>query len=108
MIFKIYKEGAITMNKKNSKKFNEDEKFYKSVCEKYVETMSKEMLLEIDNKILHIFIEDEYIDLKEDGKPIHHLNQIILNHLNHKQLHLLQQNYKFLIRIIFIHFKISI
>lgn len=56
------------MNKKNSKKFNEDEKFYKSVCEKYVETMSKEMLLEIDNKILHIFIEDEYIDLKEDGK----------------------------------------
>lgn len=56
------------MNKKNSKKFNEDEKFYKSVCEKYVETTSKEMLLEIDNKILHIFIEDEYIDLKEDGK----------------------------------------
>ena len=30
--------------------------------------MSKEMLLEIDNKILHIFIEDEYIKLKEEGK----------------------------------------
>lgn len=47
---------------------DEDEKFYKSVCEKYIGTMSKEMLLEIDNKILHIFIEDEYIDLKEKGK----------------------------------------
>ncbi len=47
---------------------DEDEKFYKSVCKKYVGTMSKEMLLEIDNKILHIFIEDEYIDLKEKGK----------------------------------------
>ncbi len=47
---------------------DEDEKFYKSVCEKYVGTMSKEMLLEIDNKILHIYIEDEYIDLKENGK----------------------------------------
>lgn len=47
---------------------DEDEKFYKSVCEKYVGTMSKEMLLEIDNKILHIYIEDEYIDLKEKGK----------------------------------------
>lgn len=38
---------------------DEDEKFYKSVCKKYVGTMSKEMLLEIDNKIVHIFIEDE-------------------------------------------------
>lgn len=47
---------------------DEDEKFYKSVCEKYVGTMSKEMLLEIDSKILHIYIEDEYIDLKEEGK----------------------------------------
>ena len=43
---------------------DEDENFYKSVCKKYVGTMSKEMLLEIDNKILHIFIKDEYIDLK--------------------------------------------
>ena len=47
---------------------DEDEKFYKSVCEKYVGTMSKEILLEIDSKILHIYIEDEYIDLKEEGK----------------------------------------
>lgn len=47
---------------------DEDEKFYKSVCEKYVGTMSKEMLLEIDSKILHIYIEDEYIDLKEEAK----------------------------------------
>lgn len=47
---------------------DEDEMFYKSICEKYVGTMSKEMLIEIDNKILHIFIEDEYIKLKEEGK----------------------------------------
>ena len=32
---------------------NEDEPFYKSVCEKYIKTMDKEVLLEIDNKILH-------------------------------------------------------
>ena len=42
--------------------------FYKNICNRYIETMSKEMLLEIDNKILHIFIEDEYIELKEEGK----------------------------------------
>ena len=47
---------------------DEEEKFYKSVCQKYVGTMSKEMLLEKDNKILHIFIEDDFIDLKEKGK----------------------------------------
>lgn len=45
-----------------------NEKFYKNVCQKYVNTMSKEMLLDINDKILHIFIEDEYIDLKESGK----------------------------------------
>lgn len=45
-----------------------DEEFFKSICKKYIETMSKEMLLEADNKkILHIFIEDEYIELKEKG-----------------------------------------
>jgi len=47
---------------------DEDEKFYKSVCEKYVNTMSKEILLKFDNKILHIYIEDEYIKWKEEGK----------------------------------------
>lgn len=45
---------------------DEDEKFYKNVCEKYVGTMSKEILLETDNKILHIFIKDEYINLKQN------------------------------------------
>ena len=44
-----------------------EEKFCKSVCQKYVNTMSKEMLLEINDKILHIYIEDEFIDLKEKG-----------------------------------------
>ena len=47
---------------------NEDEPFYKSVCEKYVASMSKEMLLEINDKILHFYIEDEYIDLKNNSK----------------------------------------
>ena len=47
---------------------DEDEKIYKSICQKYIGTMSKEMLLEKDDKILHIFIEDDYIDLKEKGK----------------------------------------
>ena len=45
-----------------------DEKFYKNICEKYINTMSKEMLLNINNKILHIFIEDEYIELKQKGE----------------------------------------
>lgn len=47
---------------------NKDENFYKSICRKYIGTMSKEMLLEKNNKIFHIFIEDEYIELKENGK----------------------------------------
>lgn len=41
---------------------------YKSICQKYVDSTSKEMLLKIDNKILHIFIDDEYINLKEKGE----------------------------------------
>lgn len=45
-----------------------DEKFYQSICNKYVDTISKAMLLEIDNKILHFLIEDEYIELKDEGK----------------------------------------
>ncbi len=47
---------------------NEDEAFYKSVCEKYIKTMSKEVILEIDDKILHFYIADEYIDLNSQGK----------------------------------------
>lgn len=46
----------------------ENEMFYKTICEKYVGTMNKEMLLEINNEILYIFIEDKYIDLKDEGK----------------------------------------
>lgn len=41
---------------------------YKSICKKYVDSTSKEMLLEKDNKILHIFIDDEFINLKVNGK----------------------------------------
>ena len=61
------------MNKEN----NED--FFKIICKKYIDTMSKEMLLETENnKILHIFIEDEYIELKENGS---------INLLYHKVSH---------------------
>ena len=57
------------MNKKKQGKIiQEDEQFYKNVCNKYIDTMLKEMLFEIDNKIVHIFIEDEYIQLKDEGK----------------------------------------
>lgn len=46
-----------------------DAEFFKNICKKYINTMSKEMILETDNKkILHIFIEDEYIELKENGE----------------------------------------
>ena len=47
---------------------DEEESFYKNICERFINTMSKEMLIEKDQKILHIFIEDDYIELKEDGK----------------------------------------
>lgn len=46
----------------------EDEKFYKNICQKYVNTMSKEMIIKTKKNILHIYIEDDYIDLKEDRK----------------------------------------
>lgn len=46
---------------------NKDEEFYKSVCQKYINTMSKEMLLETSDKIFRIYIEDKYIDIKENG-----------------------------------------
>lgn len=47
---------------------DKEEQLCKVICQKYVNTMSKEILLEKDSKILHIFIEDEYIELKEKGK----------------------------------------
>lgn len=47
---------------------DEEEQFYKIICKKYIKTMEKEMLLEKDDQILHIFIKDEYIYLKHDDK----------------------------------------
>jgi len=52
----------------NKENISENEMFYKTICEKYVATMSKEMLLEINNEVLYIFIEDKYIELKDAGK----------------------------------------
>ena len=55
-----------------------DAEFFKNICKKYINTMSKEMILETDNKkILHIFIEDEYIELKENGKINIHLVKML-------------------------------
>ncbi|MCI8548375.1 MAG: hypothetical protein HFJ38_05750 [Bacilli bacterium] len=67
-----YKE--LTNNKANFsindmiKILEEEEKFYESVCQKYVKTMSKEMIIKTKKDILHIYIEDDYIELKENGK----------------------------------------
>ena len=47
---------------------DKNNEFYKSVCEKYIDTMSKEMIIKSDKKILHIIIDDEYIKLKNEGK----------------------------------------
>lgn len=45
-----------------------EDSFYKSICQKYADVSSKEMLFEKDNKIFHIFIDDDYIQLKENGE----------------------------------------
>lgn len=55
------------LEQKTDKNNELNEEFYKNICNKYINTMSKEMLLEIDNRIVHIFIEDEYINLKDNG-----------------------------------------
>ena len=44
-----------------------EEKFYKEVCQKYINSNSNEMLIEKNGDILHITIEDKYIELKEEG-----------------------------------------
>ena len=76
LLFEITPRDYQEIMKKN-KKFDikeiikildEDEKFYKNICQKYAKTMLKEMLLEKDNKILHIYVDDDYIKLKEKGK----------------------------------------
>lgn len=62
-----YVEKIEELLEQKADKNNElNEEFYKNICNKYINTMSKEMLLEIDNRIVHIFIEDEYINLKDN------------------------------------------
>ena len=82
----------------NSKKYetidminilNEDDLFYKDICQKYVNTMSKEMLLDTKNEILHIYIQDEYIPLKEAGKID------IYNYTNYLEGNFEVEHYKF-------------
>ncbi len=65
-----YLTNSIRKNVKNEiiEILDTEDLFYKSICQKYVDTFSKEMLFEKDNKIFHIFIDDDYIDLKEQGK----------------------------------------
>lgn len=47
---------------------DKEDLFYKNICNKYFNTMAKELMIETENEILHIFVEDEYSDLKYDGK----------------------------------------
>lgn len=47
---------------------SKEEEFYKTICEKFINTMEKEMILKEDKKILHIFIDDKFIKAKEAGK----------------------------------------
>lgn len=47
------------------------EEFYKRICQNYINTMCAELLLENkenNNSILHAHIEDDAIDLKNEGK----------------------------------------
>lgn len=46
----------------------QNEELYKKLSKKYIETMSNELLLEKNNKILCVTIEDQYIGLKYNGK----------------------------------------
>lgn len=65
-----YLTNSIRKNVKNEiiEALDIEDLFYKSICKKYVDSFSKEMLFEKDNKIFHIFIDDDYISLKEQGK----------------------------------------
>lgn len=65
-----YLTNSIRKNAKNEiiEILNIEDLFYKSICQKYVDSCSKEMIFEKDNKIFHIFIDDEYIPLKEKGE----------------------------------------
>lgn len=65
-----YLTNSIRKNAKNEiiEILNIEDLFYKSICQKYVDSFSKEMLFEKDNKIFHIFIDDDYISLKEKGE----------------------------------------
>lgn len=45
-----------------------EESFYKNICQKYINTMPIELLFEKGDKILHIYIDEDYMDLKKQGK----------------------------------------
>lgn len=47
---------------------NTEDLFFKSICKKYINLFSNEMLLEKNNRIIHVFIKDKYIPLKENDK----------------------------------------
>ena len=45
-----------------------EEEMYKNICQKYVETISNEMLIENNNEVLHFLIDDKFISLKDKGE----------------------------------------
>lgn len=51
-----------------SKRISKEDLFYRNVCEKFFDTVSKELMLKTETDILHIFIKDEYSSLKNGGK----------------------------------------
>lgn len=53
---------------KETKNKAQNEELYKKLSEKYIQTVSKELLLEKNNRILCVNIDDQYIGLKYKGK----------------------------------------
>lgn len=83
---------------------DEEETFYKNICEKYVRGMPKEMLLENDNKILYIYIKNEYIKLKyKDKINIKNYKDYLDETFNVRKYNSYQNLYNSMIKHIIIH-----
>lgn len=54
------------MQKNKKQEILEDEVFYKNICKKYIDTMTFERLLE-GNKIIHFWVDEEYVSFKVDS-----------------------------------------
>ncbi len=45
-----------------------EDRSYENLCKKYVDTISNEMIMENNDELIHFFIDDDFIDLKDEGK----------------------------------------